>query len=387
MRPDDDEAGVLVIGGGAAGLSTAVALAKRGVRSTVLERDDRIGGSWECRYEHLRLHTVRRYSGLAYYPIPRGRPRYLAKDEYADYLREYAQAFELDVSLGEEVRAVRRAPIGDDGTDWQVQTNQGTRRAAVVAIATGHYAEPYLPAWEGAEGFAGTVLHSSDYITGAEYQGQNALVIGLGNSGAEISADLVVHGAASVSISVRTTPPIVTREMFGIVPVQLLGIALTPLRMPRAIDRLGAVLRRFAVGDLTPYGLGPAEWGPFTARKPAVIDVGFLKQLKLRRIVVRPEVSRFEAAGVVYGDGSREAVDVVVAATGFKTGLESILEVPGLLDDTGQPRFRSGAPTSAPGIYFIGFDETVRGHLYEANRDSRRLAVEISGYLTSRALM
>jgi cation diffusion facilitator CzcD-associated flavoprotein CzcO len=381
MAPPDTGKPVLVIGAGAAGLSTAGALARCGIHSTVLDRDDRIGGSWARRYQCLKLHTIRRYSGLAHYPIPRDRPQYLSKDEYAAYLMEYAKAFGLDVSLGECVDAVQEIPGSTERTNWEVVTNRGTRKARVVVIATGHYAEARLPAWEGLGEFKGDVIHSSEYTTGAAYKGQNALVIGLGNSGAEIAADLSLHGANSVSVSVRTTPPIVTREMFGIVPVQLLGIALTPLGIPRVIDHIGAALRRLSIGDLTAYGLGKAAWGPFAARKPAVIDTGFVKQLKQGRIVVRPGISRFDRTDVVYADGSRETVDVVIAATGFRTGLEKILKVPGIIDSSGQPRFRSGRPTSAPGLYFVGFDETVRGHLFEIGRESRRLAVEIERYL------
>jgi len=381
MSTRDAERPVLIIGGGAAGLSTAAALAGRGICSTVLDQDDRIGDSWARRYQCLKLHTIRRFSGLAHYPIPKDRPRYLSKDEYAAYLREYAEVLGLDVSLGERVDAVQEIPGSPEGMDWEVVTNRGTRRARVVVVATGHYAAPSLPIWEGIEGFSGVVLHSSQYATGAAYRGQNALVIGLGNSGAEIAADLAAHGANSVSVSVRTTPPIVTREMFKIVPVQLLGIALTPVGMPRVIDRIGAALRRISIGDLTAYGLGQAAWGPFTARKPAVIDAGFVKQLKQGRIVVRPKIVRFDSTDVVYSDGSREAVDVVVAATGFRTGLENILKVPGVIDGTGQPRFRSGCPTSASGLYFVGFDETMRGHLFEISRESKRLAVEVDRYL------
>lgn len=381
MSPPDAQPPVLIIGGGAAGLSTAAALARRGIRSTVLDQDDRIGGSWARRYQCLKLHTIRRYSGLAHYPIRKDRPRYLSKDEYTAYLREYAEVLRLDVSLSERVDAVQETPGSPDGMDWEVVTNRGTRRARVVVVATGHYAEARLPTWEGIEGFAGVLLHSSQYTTGTAYKGQKALVIGLGNSGAEIAADLAMHGATSVSVSVRTTPPIVTREMFNIVPIQLLGIALTPIGMPRVIDRIGAALRRIALGDLTGYGLGQAAWGPFTARRPAVIDAGFVKQLKQGRVVVRPGVARFDSTDVVYADGSKETVNVVVAATGFRTGLEKILMVPGVIDDTGQPRFRSGRPTSASGLYFVGFDETVRGHLFEISQESKRLAVEVDRYL------
>jgi putative flavoprotein involved in K+ transport len=382
MPPHDAESPVLIIGGGAAGLSTAAAIARRGIRSTVLERDERIGGSWARRYHCLKLHTIRRYSGLAHYPIPRDRPQYLSKDEYAAYLREYAQVFGLDISLGERVVSVQEARGSRDSIDWEVATSRGKRRAKVVVIATGHYAEANLPTWEGIEGFGGLVLHSSQYTSGAAYTGKKALVIGLGNSGAEIAADLCAHGASPVSVSVRTTPPIVYREMFGIVPVQLFGIALTPLGMPRLIDCLGAALRRISVGNLRKYGLGRAAWGPFTARRPAVIDAGFLAQLKRGRVAIRPEVTRFHSAEVVYADGSREAVDLVVAATGFRTALEKILKVPGVIDDIGRPRFRSARPTSAPGLYFTGYDETVRGHLFEINRESKQLAVEIDRYLT-----
>jgi hypothetical protein len=151
--------------------------------------------------------------------------------------------------------------------------------------------------------------------------------------------------------------------------------------MPRVIDRIGAVLRRISIGDLTPYGLGPAAWGPFTARKPAVIDAGFVKQLKQGRIVVHPGIDRFDSTGVVYTDGSCQTVDLVVAATGYRTGLEKFLKVPEVIDATGQPRFRSGHPTSASGLYFVGFDETMRGHLFEISRESKRLAVEVDRYL------
>ena len=265
--------------------------------------------------------------------------------------------------------------------DWEVVTSRGTRRARSVIIATGQYAQASLPIWEGIKEFVGVVLHSSQYTTGAAFKGQKALVIGLGNSGAEIAADLSIHGASSISVSVRTTPPIVSREMFKILPVQLFGIALTPVGIPHVIDRIGAVLRRISIGDLTPYGLGHAEWGPFTAMKPAVIDVGFVKQLKRGRIKVCPEIARFDSTDIIYTDGSREAVDVVIAATGFRTGLEKILKVPGVIDDMGQPRFQSGGPTSAPGLYFIGFDETVRGQLFEINRESKQLSVEVDRYL------
>lgn len=227
--------------------------------------------------------------------------------------------------------------------------------------------------------FGGRLIHSTEYRSGSEFAGQRALVVGLGNSGAEIATDLVEQGAASVAVAVRTPPPIVTRELFGVVPVQVFGIALMPLGIPRVVDRIGAMLRKRAVGDLRPYGLSEAAWGPFTARRPAVIDVGFLGVLKAGRVTVRTALERLTGDGVEYADGSHEALDVVVVATGFRTGLEGMLrDVPGVVGDDGQPLARSGKPTVAPGLYFMGFDETVRGHLFEARRESKRLAGTIA---------
>ena len=147
------------------------------------------------------------------------------------------------------------------------------------------------------------------------------------------------------------------------------------------MDRAGAVMRRLGTGDLRPYGIGDAAWGPFTARRPALIDVGFLRELKRQRIHVRPSVARLTRTGVEFSDGSSEDFDAVVAATGFTTGLVGVLDGADAVDERGQPRFRSGTATPYPGLYFIGFDETVRGHLFEAKRESKRLAREVESYL------
>jgi putative flavoprotein involved in K+ transport len=369
---------IVVVGGGAAGLSTAAALKRRGLAPIVLDRDGRIGGTWARRYERLSLHTIRRFSGLAHQPLPRHYPKYVPKDLYAEYLEDYADSFGLDVRLNTPVHTIRSA-----GRLWQIESNGTVLSARVAIVATGHYNDPIMPRWPGDEDFRGRLLHSHSYRSGREFEGNRALVIGVGNSGAEIATDLVEQGASSVAISVRTPPPIVPRDLFGFVPVQLFGIAFMPLRAPRFFDRVGAVLRRIGTGDLSSYGLGKAAWGPFTARRPAVIDVGFLAQLKRRRITVRPNVTRLTERGAVFADGSEEEFDLVVAATGYTTGLGEILAVPGAVGADGQPAFRSGRPTPHPGLYLIGFDETVRGHLFEANRESKRLAASVERYLSS----
>ena len=370
------ETRVAIVGAGAAGLSTGAALKHVGLEPVLFDSDEQVGGTWARRYDRLHLHTVRRFSGLAHYPIPRTYPGYVPKDMFAAYLQEYADHFGLDVRLGRRVSRVR-----PENGRWLIETDGGNWLANVVVIATGHYNEQKVPDWEGVETFSRRVVHSADYRSGDDFRGERVLVVGIGNSGAEIAADLAEQGASFVAISVRTPPPIIPRDLFGVVPVQLLGLAFTPVPAPRLLDRVGAGLRRLGTGDLRKYGLAKAEWGPFTARRPAVIDVGFLHELKGGRVHVRPNVGRFTENSVVFVDGREEDFDAVVAATGFSSKLAELLDVPGAVSESGRARFRSGRPTDFPGLYFVGFDETTRGVLYEANRDSRRLAPAIAEYL------
>jgi hypothetical protein len=111
-----------------------------------------------------------------------------------------------------------------------------------------------------------------------------------------------------------------------------------------------------------------------------VIDVGFVAAVKRGDIHIRPNVRHLTSTGVVYADGRAEDFDAIIAATGFRTGLEDLLDAPGVLDERGFPAFPSGRPTAYPGLYFMGYTEHLRGHLYEANRDSRRLAGSIGEY-------
>jgi putative flavoprotein involved in K+ transport len=376
--PEND---IVIVGAGPAGLSTAGALKAIGLEAVVLDQDDRLGGSWARRYARLHLHTVRAFSGLAHFPVPRHFPKYVSKDQYAQYLQAYAGHFDLKCSLNTRVTRVRAA---DDGQahNLVVETEGETRRSRVVVIATGQFGAPVLPKWPGVEEYQGHVFHSVHYQTGRDYAGQRVLVIGVGNSGAEIAADLAEQGASFVAVSVRTPPSVVPRDLLGI-PVQLFGILMSPLP-PRLADRIGVTLARMALGDMTRYGLERPAWLPFTSRRVPVIDVGFVKEVKSGRVMVRPAIARFMRTGVVFEDGRQEAFDVVVAATGFSSGLEQWLEIPGVLDAKGIPLSPQGQPTARPGLFFMGYIESQRGLLYEVNLASRGLAKIIRDYLSRR---
>jgi putative flavoprotein involved in K+ transport len=353
-------------------------LARRGIEAVVLEQDSRLGGTWARRYDRLHLHTVRGFSGLAHFPIPSHYGRYLSRDDVVAYLEAYARHFGLRVMTNMAIAAIR--PASSDSR-WDVHPVDGDAwRAPVVVIATGQYRVPVIPPWPGRETYAGRLVHSTDYKNASPFVGQRILVVGAGNSGAEIATDLIDHGAASVAISIRTPPPIVPRDPFGF-PVQRTSIVLS-LLPPAIANHLGRTTARIVLGDLTRYGLPRAEFAPYTTKRVPLIDVGFVDALKRGRVRVKPAVSALTVDGAIFADGTTAAVDAIVAATGFTTGLESMLDVPGALDEAGEPRATSGEPTAWPGLYFTGFIHSLRGHLFEANRASRRLARHIESYLS-----
>jgi putative flavoprotein involved in K+ transport len=373
------ESTVVVVGGGASGLSAAGALSRRGIKSVILEADEELGGTWARRYDRLHLHTVRGFSGLAHYSIPRSYSKYLSRDEFVAYLAEYARHLDLSVVTSCPVKRVRIE--SDRPSLWTAVTARGDWHCRAIVIATGQYRVPILPNWAGRDAFGGDLVHSSRYTSALSYRGKRVLVVGAGNSGTEIATDLAEQGAAYVALSIRTPPPIVPRDPFGM-PIQRTGILMSFLPAVVA-DRLARFTARVVLGDLTRYGLRKPQWMPYSARRVPVIDVGFVKALKERKVEIRPALARLTATGAVFADGNAESFDAIIAATGFSTGLNELLEAKGVLKDSGEPVNESGEPTARPGMFFIGYTHSLRGHLFEANLASRRLARNVEGYLAS----
>ena len=375
------ESTVVIVGGGASGLSAAGALGRRGIKAVVLEEDKELGGTWARRYDRLHLHTVRGFSGLAHYSIPRRYSKYLSRDEFVEYLGEYARHLELSVVTGCPVQKVRIE--SDRPSLWTAVTARGDWHCRAIVIATGQYRVPILPNWGGLEKYGGDLVHSSRYTSALPYRDKRVLVVGAGNSGTEIATDLAENGAARVTLSIRTPPPIVPRDPFGM-PVQRTGILLSFL--PAAVaDRFARLTARMVLGDLTRHGLRRPKWMPYSARRVPVIDVGFVSALKERKVAIRPALARLTATGAVFEDGSTEPFDAIIAATGFSTGLYDLLEAKEVLNASDEPVERSGEPTARPGMFFIGYTHSLRGHLFEANLASRRLARNVERYLQGTA--
>jgi putative flavoprotein involved in K+ transport len=276
-----------------------------------------------------------------------------------------------------------------DGDGWRAETGGEPLRARHVVLACGFNREPVLPAWPGLESFPGEVVHSSRYANPAPYRGRRVLVVGAGNTGAEIAADLAEGGAAGVHLAVRTPPNVVPRQL-GPVPTTLLAM---PMDISPAwlVDPLNRAMQRLFVGDLTRHGL-PAPRAGLVAQQRATgvtptIDVGLLEQLRAGRVTAVAAVERFAGAEVVLADGSRLSPDAVVAATGYALALEPVVGHLGVLDARGRPvvHGRRTAP-GAPGLRFVGLSSPLKGLLFQIGLDARAAAAGIAKDLAGRPL-
>ncbi|MET7339951.1 NAD(P)/FAD-dependent oxidoreductase [Streptomyces sp. NPDC005547] len=369
---------VYVIGGGPGGLAAAAALRARGVRAVVLEKSGSVGASWRGHYDRLHLHTTRRWSALPGLPMPRKFGRWVARDNVVRYLEKYAEHHELEVITGVEVSRIDRAA---DGTGWRLSASGGrelTGRAVVVATGFNH--TPRLPDWPGRETFTGELLHASEYRSPAPYAGKDVLVVGVGNTGAEIAVDLVEGGASRVRLAVRTVPHLVRRSTAGW-PAQATGILVR--RLPVAlVDRAGRLMARAAVPDLSEHGLPRPDTGLYSRVKEGAIpvqDVGLIDAVKRGRVVPVAAVESFDEDAVVLADGTRATPDTVIAATGYRRVLEPLVGHLGVLDGRGRPVVHGArTPKQAPGLYFTGFTNPISGMLRELARDAERIAKRVA---------
>jgi putative flavoprotein involved in K+ transport len=301
--------------------------------------------------------------------MPRTCGKWPSRDRVLQYLQGYAARHALDVRTRVEVERLD-ARHGE----WVLTTNDGSVVADRVVVATGHSNVPFLPEWPGR--FAGDVVHSSEYRNPAPYVRRRVLVVGAGNSGAEIAVDLADGGAAEVLLAVRTAPHIVRRDTLGF-PSQVLGIATARLPVS-VVDPIAKNLRRVSIPDLTAYGL-PAPERPYSdflrRRVIPILDVGLIDAVRGGRVRVVGALERFDDGKAVLTGGTEADVDAVIAATGYRTGLEPLAGHLGVLDDRGEPLVHGADEHSqARGLHFVGYRVTLGGAFRSAGIQAKQLA-------------
>ncbi|MBO6719722.1 MAG: NAD(P)-binding domain-containing protein [Rhizobiaceae bacterium] len=343
---------VVVIGAGQAGLSVGYHLKRRGVDHVILEGAARVGDVWRNRWDSLRLFTPAKFDSLDGYRFPAGRDVFPTKDQMADYLENYARKFDLPVRLNARVTSLRKA-----GGRYRVETAEGAYEADQVVVAAASYQAPRLPAFAGGLDRRVFQMHSHEYRNPAQLPDGPVLLVGAGNSGAEIAVDLAA-----------THEVILSGRDVGQIPFDIAGFLGRKLLVRMVIRGMfhHVLTMRTPMGrkfrsKMHGHGM------PLIRTKPAQ-----LKRAGVRRV---GKITGIRDGKAVADNGAEVSFSSVIWCTGYHPGFDWI-DLP-VLDAHGDPRHRFGKATDVDGLYFAGlhFQYAVSSTMVAGvGRDARRVA-------------
>jgi cation diffusion facilitator CzcD-associated flavoprotein CzcO len=351
--------GAIVIGAGAAGLAVAHALIEAGIATEIFEREGRLAEPWHRRHDNLHLNTHRDLSTLPGVSFPAGTPAFPHRSAVIRHFNDFASAHRLPIAFGIVVEEVEFR-----GDHWLVRTSTGQCAARHVVIATGRDRHPFIPDWKGMKGFSGSIVHSADFGRASNYAGKKVLVVGAGNSGFDALNHLCRVETGQMWLSARNGPALLPKRI-GKIAVHRFSPLMASLPVGLA-DGVMTATQRLVFGDLRKYGLPPAPSGgasrlgsDYTA---IAADDGAVDAIKAGRVVVVPQLREFGHDSVILENGQEIMPDVVIAATGYRTGLETMVGKLGVLDAKGVPLFNGAtSDPKLPGLWFTGMRPSIRG--------------------------
>lgn len=345
---------VVVIGGGQAGLAAGCYLRRSGVSFVILDAEPAAGGAWQHAWDSLTLFSPARYSSLPGRMMPGDDAAMPSRDDVIAYLDEYERRYELPIERNVRVDRVQDA---DDG----LLVLAGARRwhARAVISATGSWSAPHIPQLPGADRFAGLQLHSARYRTPAPFAGKRVAVVGGGNSGAQILAELSRHAEA---VWMTERPP---RFMADDVDGRVLFDAATAARNAlRHGDRDAAR----GVG-----GLGD------------IVMIPSVKDARQRGVLVATSAPvALDRDGARRADGSREPLDAIVWCTGFRPATRHLADLE-VLDADGRAPVEGTRCVEEPRLWMLGYGDWTgfaSATLIGVGRSARATVAEIVASLS-----
>lgn len=356
--PSPEQYDVVVIGGGQAGLSVGYYLARRGLRFVILDAEQRVGDVWRKRWDSLRLFSPARFDALVGMPFPAPPDSFPTHEQMADYLEAYAKRFDLPVRSGLRVES-----LSHRAGRYSIQAGEHVFEADQVVVAMSNYQKPRWPELAGALSHEIVQLHSSQYKNAAQLAPGGVLVVGAGNSGAEIALELVKQGR-EVWLCGRKT---------GQAPFRMNGF------WARLV--LARLLFRFVFHRLltinTPMG---RRARPKILKQAAPLIRTRLPDLLAEGVQHRAlRVSSVERGLPVLDDGSVLDVANVVWCTGFEPGFKWI-ELP-IFDERGEPAHEAGVVPDSPGLYFVGLHflySMSSSMIHGVGRDAERIVAQLA---------
>ncbi|VVE26180.1 putative oxidoreductase CzcO [Pandoraea cepalis] len=342
----------VVIGGGQAGLATSYFLRRAGLDHIVLDDQSAPGGAWRHTWDSLHLFSPAQWSSLPGWPMPVSQDTYPTRNEVIDYLARYEDRYHFPVRRPVHVESVSRVQNG-----LLVTTDRGEWRAKAVVSATGTWSAPYFPDYAGREIFRGRQMHSAQYRNPDDLRGQNVLVVGGGNSGAQILAEVsTVCNAMWVTLQ-------------------------EPAFLPDDVD--GRVLFERATAKWQALRDGHTMTAPVGGLGDIVM-VPPVRDARARGVLhsMRP-FNHFDADGVVWSNGTHSRVDVVIWCTGFRPALRH-LDPLQICDSDGLPRTDGTHARNEERLWLVGYGEwcgAASATLIGVMRSAREAAGNIVQYV------
>lgn len=343
---------VIVIGGGQSGLAVGYYLRRTGLSFTILDKNERAGGSWQHFWKSIRLFSPAQWSSLPGVLMKGGSDYYPTRDQTVAYLEEYEQKYQLPVRRSVEVTEVRK---NDEG--FILQTSDGEYSAKALVSATGSFLNPFIPEVEGADQFRGTIIHSSEYEMPEKFKGKRVAIVGEGNSGAQILAEVS---------TVAETLWITQKE---------------PKFLPDHID--GRYLFD-AASQLYQAKLQGKSYQPPSLGN--VVMVAPVREARERGVLdhsVRP-FKRFSPDSLVWEDGHEEKIDAVIFCTGFRASLDHLSP---LNIKDGRVLTNGTKATNVDGLWMVGYGNWTgfaSATLIGVGRSAKTTMEEIVEYLAVR---
>jgi cation diffusion facilitator CzcD-associated flavoprotein CzcO len=365
-----------IIGAGPSGLAQARAFRARGIEFDVFERHGDVGGLWDISrpetslYESAHFISSRTQSAFLGFPMPESYPDYPRHDQVLAYLRAFADAYDLrrHVQFG---ATVERVTLENGGARVRVAGQE--RAYAGVVCATGVNWTPNSPEYPGR--FAGTIRHTQSYRSAEELRGKRVLIIGLGNSGADIACD-AARAARAAYVSVRRGYYFIPKHIFG-KPADV--FAHEGPKLPKWLETVVfGWLQRLVVGDQTALGM-PKPDHRILESHPLMNDQ-LLHHLRHGDVKLVPDVARFADKTVHFADGSALEVDEVLTATGYRMQLPYLDESEIEWQGRRVSHFLTVFSRKHPGLFTLGFAE-LNGALYP---HVDRLAALVAAYACAR---
>ena len=365
-----------VIGAGAGGLCAAKNLLARGIEPVIFEIGSRIGGLWAYEndsgrspaYRSLRINSEARVSSYGDFPFPEGTQLYPGTTEMERYFHAYAERFDLErrIRFGSRVAAIRR-----EGEAYALEVEGGeTQHFDGVVVATGHQSTPRHPPQ--VEGFTGAYVHAHEYRVPDPYVGKRVLVIGPGNSGVDIAADICI-GTEMTFLAARSPVLIMPRLMFGVPQSRILVKLEKPWLPWRLRIWMRTQLTRVYHGRMERWGLRTPKTRTHPISHPTLIG-----HIAWNRITAKPGIDRVEERVVHFVDGTTEEVDAIIAATGYETDLPFLPSGTSPVRGTHMHLFNRIVHPDLPNVFFVGFFDVTGGSNIRMMDDQSEYAAAVA---------